>query len=118
MPVTGRFYFKLTASKNLVGEYSNRDAGCTHSLTESASRIRPLDKPFDPTSPFEGVYYSLWCEAGWNSFGTAILKIERDSARPDIFKVVWSSVKSHRTVYEGEAMLCDDALIGDYSDVP
>lgn len=46
----GQFYFKLTTSGNLLGEFSNNAQGCTRNRTESANRVH------GSSSSYEGDY--------------------------------------------------------------
>ena len=104
----GRFYFKKTANGNLVGEYSNRHAASVRSYAEAASRI-------SSGSDWIGDYVTTWCEAPNNECFSAKLQI---TARPHcvgIFSLRWDSVSGSR-LFSGEAMLCDDMLVGDYTD--
>jgi hypothetical protein len=106
----GRFYFKKTANGNLIGEYSNRDPASARSYAEAATRIAC-------GSEWVGDYTTTWCEAPKNECVSARLEIE---AKPDcvgIFSLRWrpTSVPNGKEMFVGEAMLCDDMLVGDYT---
>lgn len=118
----GRFYFKLTDSKNLIGEFSNNHKDCKRNYAESADRIIP-----DVChGNFVGEYYSTW----YDDFdpdepggGFANLKIELKSGCANIYSLNWclyekdgKTLSKHK--FGGEGMLCDGMLIGDYRNFP
>jgi hypothetical protein len=109
----GRFYFKLTDSKNLIGEYSNNQ--CNKTYTEGAIRIQPYEK-----DRFVGTYRSTWCEDNGNVCHLAELKIGNKTSQEDAYSLLWYFVDVKNGVvdpnphFEGEGMLCDGVLIGDY----
>lgn len=111
--LTGRFFFKLTDSKNLIGEFSNKD--CKRNYTESAD-LRS-GKPDDGI--FIGTYYSTWHEEKDGKAILAELKIEQKYG--NIFTLTWSIVQdgkpAARPTFHGEGMLCDGILIGDYQGI-
>jgi hypothetical protein len=102
--IRGRFYFKKTTNKNLVGEWSNN--GENRVFTESSD----LDEPVDG---YSGTYNSTWQEQG--EAISSRLKITIKGAGP-LFSLEWRVDGAPR--FQGEAMLCDDILIGDYWSVP
>lgn len=108
--LAGRFYFKLTSNGNLLGEYSNnRSRSCS---AESAERALELEGQVGGgAARFVGIYRSVWQEDGGVAH-TAILKIDPKAGCDGIFTVYWSSPESDS--FEGEAMLCDEILIGNY----
>lgn len=105
--VRDRFYFKLTSSGNLLGEYSNE--GTLRSRPESALR-----KDTCETEGFRGEYTSTWYEPEETRTVAALLKIQHKPSSPDQFTLVWSDLKFSDVLFSGEAMLCDGMLIGDY----
>lgn len=105
---TGRFYFKLTSGGNLLGEYSNSLS--MHSSTEAADRVAEAPNPADrQLSRFVADYISVWHESV-SSFTHSTLVIRPKSECSGIFTVNWTGPAK----FKGEAMLCDDVLIGDY----
>jgi len=112
----GRFYFKLTANGNLLGEYSNND--CSRSFPESASRF-PAGNLFDG---YEGSYISTWYEEGQGRAFSADMSIIPKHGCVNIFTVNWrprpGDISSTQDVFFGEAMLADNMLVGNYQMVP
>lgn len=96
--IAGRFYFKRTSNGNLIGEWSNNDADRTFS--ESCDLAEPND------NSFIGTYNSSWREGG--EALAAKLKITKQ--RGQLFSLEWRGDAD----FDGEGMLCDDTLIGDY----
>ena len=112
----GRFYLKLTDSKNLIGEFSNNN--CNGNYTESADLDPQEPKPDD--GKFSGYYYSTWHD-DCNRKHTAVitkLKIEKKSDCEDIFRLTWSDVTNGQMRFQGAGILCDGTLIGDYHPAP
>lgn len=106
----GRFYFKLTANGNLLGEYSNNSPECVRSTPEAAKRIADAPNPNDQNqSAFVGDYISTWSELT-NDASYSKLVIRPKPGCFNIFKVNWTGPAE----FQGEAMLCDEILIGDY----
>jgi len=97
--IRGRFYFKKTTNGNLIGEWSNYEDA--HIYTEGADAKLPGNENYD------GYYFSTWQENGVPQF--AELEIKRDGSK---FSMVWRENETNKFV--GEAMLCDNVLIGDY----
>lgn len=110
--LNGRFYFELTASKNLIGEYSSNFS--THSESESASRIYSEDEKYDnKTLSFIGDYRTVWHEDG--DAVIAKLEIREKHNCINIYSVIWSSMSDPSDIYfTGEAMLYKNSIIGDY----
>jgi hypothetical protein len=100
-PIRGRFYFKRTSNRNLLGEFSNHQSALIY--TESADATVQSDD-------FVGSYRSTWQEAGTPLF--ADLVISRCPRNQNLFEVVWSRART--VIFTGEGMLCDEVLIGDY----
>lgn len=109
----GRFYFKLTDSGNLIGEFSNNQCE-ERNYTESAIRI---DRETH-AEPFVGKYRSTWCEANGMEGFLAELTIRKTSN--DVFLLEWRYVENREVHTEphffGQGMLCDGMLIGNYWD--
>ncbi len=114
---SGRFYLKLTDSKNLIGEFSN--SNCNGNYTESAD-LDPSQPPPD-SGKFSGYYYSTWHDdSDGHESVLAQLKIWQE--HKDIFSLEWrvaddSSENSFTLRFRGEGILCDGTLIGDYRSV-
>jgi hypothetical protein len=111
----GRFYFKLTDSKNLIGEFSNPTD--TRIYAESADRIIPDVAHGN----FVGEYYHTWCQ--YNDPGKQLDGVEGVVAKltikektQNIFTLKWdiqNDLPNDKHLW-GEGMLCDGMLIGDY----
>jgi hypothetical protein len=111
----GRFYFKLTDSKNLIGEFSNNYKTCKKNYTESA--VLKFRNPAD--GKFIGDYFSTWYEEKEHNCVLAELKIEQKYE--NIFSLTWRLVQDNGQTaadpsFWGEGILCDGILIGDYRD--
>jgi len=107
----GRFYFKLTDSKNLIGEFSNSDDKRIYA--ESA------DRKIQDTAhkSFDGVYYHTWGHYYDNGdFEGVVAKLEIKAKSPNIFTLEWEIQNDKKDKLWGEGMLCDGMLIGDYRD--
>jgi hypothetical protein len=102
--VKGRFYFKQTSNGNLLGEFSNSGS---QSWTESA------DATGSTTCNFVGSYQSSWQESGASFF--AELTIAPKANCHNLFSLEWK--RSGTLIFKGEAMLCDDILVGDYQSI-
>ena len=110
--LVGRFYFKQTSNGNLIGEYSNYAALSANEpqvATESADFLGDWD---DSKDKFIGAYRSSWAYDGVAVFAT--LTITPHKSKNKLFTLEWRGIEN----YEGEGMLCDDILIGDYHPVP
>jgi hypothetical protein len=106
MAIKGRFYFKLTDSGNLLGEYSHW--AINESRPESALRTSP-----SASAGFVGSYVTCWYEP---KDGTAVFaKLTIGNRAPAIFTVIWEIAGQRK--FEGEGMLCGGVLMGDYHDV-
>lgn len=106
----GRFYFKKTANGNLIGEYSNRAPASSRSYAEAATRI-------EGGNEWVGDYMTTWCEAPKNECVSARLEIEAKPNCIGIFILRWrpASEPNGKAMFAGEAMLCDDMIVGDYT---
>jgi hypothetical protein len=105
---TGRFYLKQTSNRNLIGEFSNRQND--NIFTESADL-----KSENANENYIGKYNSTWQENG-----TAYFKVLEIMHKPNtnnkIFTLKWRGERDE-SGFDGEGMLCDDILIGDYHSV-
>jgi hypothetical protein len=117
----GRFFFKLTDNKNLIGESSN--SGDRRIYAESADRIP--DGTDDGS--FSGKYNHTFChyyENGKVEGVVAKLTIWRKPDCQNIFSLkieVQNNMPPAERTFWGEGMLCDGMLIGDYrnfKDIP
>lgn len=109
--IIGRFYFKLTANGNLLGEYSNNHTTCC--VTEAANRIV---KKHDPAHieryGFVATYKTVWRESN-NEAVCSDLSIRVKKGCSRIYSLEWKSPAGVHQ-FEGEGMLCDDILVGNY----
>lgn len=103
--IIGRLYFRLTASGNLIGEFSNQIS--TGNTTESADRIT------GHSSTFIGDFRSTWLDDNEPVFAT--LRIQAKEGTINIFSLSWQINGSQSFV--GEAIVVDGLLIGDYRDM-
>ena len=108
--VTGRFYFTRTSNGNLLGEYSNNQT--KRCWTEGANR-NP-EATADGSDPFVGEYDTTWYEEDSKESVYARLEIKLKHPSARIYSLTWTEPKSGKVMFEGEAMLCDSLLIGDY----
>jgi hypothetical protein len=127
--IIGRFYFKLTDSKNLIGEYSNNTSNKNNTesavlMPKKSDEVQKLDECRHPKDDkFIGEYFSTWYEEIEHKSVLAVLKIERKPRAENIFSLKWWSIEDDREAdkvvvgtptFWGEGMLCDGILIGDY----
>lgn len=105
----GRFYFKRTATGNLLGEYSHRGSASRSVYAEAATRTRA-------GRGWEGTYQTVWREEPNFTPVFARLEISQAEGSTVLFKVEWfDDANAARRIFEGEAMECDGNLIGDYT---
>jgi len=110
---TGRFYFKKTSNGNLLGEFSNHAEPDV--FTESSDLIPSIsDSGADDKPNYLGKYASHWREGQTALF--ANLEITRKTNSAALFRLQWRGRGSAGN-FEGEAMLCDDILVGDYHSI-
>jgi len=95
--ILGTFYFKLTSSNNLLGEFTNNKS--QEIMTETAN-------PIGPTTSFIGSYNSVWFDI---DLQRAVLDISFENLK---YKLKWTEINN--LDYEGEGMLVDNILIGYY----
>jgi len=105
--ITGRFYFRITNSGNLIGEFSNN--GLTVNSTESADRKASHESN---SNSFEGQFHSSWQEDGEAFY--ADLTIAPKTGTTNILTLIWSRGK--KTIFWGEGFLAEGLLIGNYQD--
>jgi hypothetical protein len=101
--VTVLIGIKQTSNGNLIGEFSNDHSDKIS--TESCDLTSG-----DNSSNYLGEYDSTWQEERKPVF--ANLKISKAERSSRLFHLEWR--RSGALVFEGEGMLCDDILIGDY----
>jgi hypothetical protein len=112
----GRFYLKRTINGNLFGEFSIRTDGQIYSescdvLQRDSEKLR---QDCGSECPYVGRYLSTWQEEGRVAV-FADLTIQPKPGRKNVFTVVWEDRgEGTRGNADGEGMLCDDMLIGDY----
>ena len=116
--VQGRFYFKLTDSGNLLGEYSNQLM--VRNAPECACRVE------GEAGTFYGAYISTWWEPSLGKPIAARLEIGAKAAIANqpppagLFDLKWldyANGTQGSPLFEGEAMLSDGMLIGNYWEV-
>ena len=112
--IFGRFFFKLTDSKNLIGEFSNNFS--KRNWTESSDRIIPNAAD----GKFDGDYFSTWHEENGGQHECVLAKLEIKQKPENIFSLIWwrvnNGVPETNPFFRGEGILCDGILIGDYQD--
>ena len=108
MNLNGRFYFLLTTSGNLFGEFSNNFE--LINTTESADRV------LGARNSFIGTYISTWQESG-NPF-IADLIVAPLPEGTNVFTLEWIVRNGNNIHFWGEAFLAGDMLIGNYADTP
>lgn len=109
--ITGRFFFKLTANGNLLGEYSNDLS--SRCVTEAANRIFSAKEPERISRyDFEATYESVWRET-LDRCVCSNLTISRKKGCTGIFSLEWKSPAGVHQ-FDGEGMLCDEILVGNY----
>lgn len=99
--IIGSFVFRNEGDGCLTGKYINN--GLDTPVPECCKLKTAIGM-----SPFEGVYISTWIE-GTTSTVCATLKIEKFK---EIYKLEWS--KNNDLIFEGQAMLHENLLIGHY----
>lgn len=104
----GRFYFKRTVNGNLIGEFSNY---AEREIFTECADLTIAKQGKRRTNPFVGHYRSTWNQEDC----LLLLKIEPTTRSKKLFTLTWTQKRTVK--FEGEAMLCDDTLVGDYHDV-
>lgn len=106
MSILGRFYFKQTNYRNLIGEFSNNESKIN--LSESANILEFYGEQFI------GKYRTTWFEFSVN---TLILEITfKESTNNNIYSLTWRNEENNNIIFWGEAFIVDNILIGDYRD--
>ena len=100
----GRFYFKRTRNKNLIGEFSNDQSADV--FTESCD-LQPSSDGIG-SDDFDGTYFSTWRESTQSCFADLVI-----INRGNLFSLEWTG-RAGTSNFEGRGMRCDDMLIGDY----
>ena len=101
--INGRFYFKQTSNGNLIGEWSNYEC-------EPSTESSDLQDEYCPAIPFVGTYNSTWQENGVAIFAELKITKKMNSKK---YCLDWKD-QNKADCFKGEAMLCDNTLIGDY----
>ena len=102
--ILGTFYFRITTSGNIVGEFINQES--SRAATESADRRGGnIDR-------FDGEYQSTWFDGQERNMTLTILPKGDDFL--NIFRLAWSD--GTNDVFVGEAFLSNEMLIGVYGD--
>jgi len=107
----GQFYYRLTQSGNLLGEFSNN--GTLFNWTESADLVREDNKSIDS---FEGTYHTTWQEGGNPCFATLIIIPKVTTAGPaiNIFELTWTFKNQNQPTFYGEGFISEGILVGSY----
>lgn len=100
--IIGCFYFKRTSNNNLIGEFTNNLSEIVS--TESADLIFQSDN-----TSFIGRYDSSWQENGVSHFAKLDISYKNGSNK-SVFSLKWRG----NSKFDGEGMLCDNILIGNY----
>lgn len=100
--IIGRFYFRLTESGNLVGEFSNQTS-LTNS-TESADKV-------SEGNGFEGEFITTWRQDSEPFIARLIIRRKSINHR-NIFGLEWR--RESKVIYWGEGLIEGGILIGDY----
>lgn len=104
--IVGSFYLRKADGGNLLGEFTN-NARFTISAEEACLKEAG-------NGPFTGRYLSTWLESGVPK--TAELTIDHLENAGECgkqYKLVWKDLQEGH-VYEAEAFLADDVLVGHY----
>ncbi len=106
MPVRGRFYLTKSANGDLTGEFSHDRSPAV--FTETAIRT-PADQP---PAHFTGTYQSHWIEdSGPVQADLTIIPVEGSDR---LVNLRWNRRNSTDRMFNGQAMIVDQMLIGDY----
>jgi hypothetical protein len=98
--VNGWFYFRLTESGNLIGEYANDKSTF---VTAECAEILPSSWT---GMPFEGIYITVWQE---DQALDALLSIKKHGA---IYELIW--IREGKQLFTGRGAICDGKLVGNY----
>lgn len=95
--INGSFFFKRTATGNLIGEFTN---------TESSEITPEVAVPQGQNTSFSGIYTSTWFDTEHH---LSTLLITQNGVK---FKLEWR--EPTKKGYKGEGMLVDGILVGHY----
>lgn len=98
----GRFYFKLTESGNLLGEFSNQTSFANS--TESADKV-------SRGVGFEGKYITTWRQEREPFIARLVIRRKSGNYR-NILTLQW--FRDKEIIYWGEGFVEGGILIGDY----
>lgn len=96
-----RFYFRLTTSGNLLGEYSNRTT--LRNFAHVGDR-----KVVGDVNNFEGTYDACWLENGTTPF---YAELTITMTNPNVFQLEWRGGEAN---YDGEGFVENGMLVGWY----
>jgi hypothetical protein len=113
--VIGNFYFKLTTAGHLLGEYSN--SGTPWARPECA--FRGDDVPYAERQSFVGTYTSTWHEPTGSTVTVTLTIVPRyrPAEQATLFELTWTRRPGGSVMYQGQAMLNDGQLVGNYQSV-
>lgn len=104
--IVGSFYLRKTDSGNLLGEFTN-NVRFTVS-TENADLKEAGDVPY------VGRYLSTWLEGGIPHTAELVIDhLENAETCGKHYKLVWTG-EDNKPIYEAEALLAEDVLVGHY----
>ena len=104
--IVGSFYLRKTESGNLLGEFTN-NVRFTVS-TENANLQEAGD------IPYEGRYLSTWLEGDEPHTAELIIDHLKDvNSCGKQYKLVWNDLQKG-PIYEAQALLAEDVLVGHY----
>lgn len=103
--IIGRFYFKQTQSKNLLGEFSNNASD--ENYVEAAFKTTEEDG-------FEGIYETKWIEKDVSIYNLSIKSISIKNSI--IYYLEWKTGNG-KVIFKGQGMLVDNILIGNYDNL-
>jgi hypothetical protein len=104
--IVGSFYLRKTDSGNLLGEFTN-NARFTVS-TENADLKEAGDVPY------VGRYLSTWLEGDVPHTAELVIDhLDNAEACGKHYKLVWNDLHKG-PIYEAEALLAEDVLVGHY----
>lgn len=106
MEIRGWFYFKLTESGNLIGEFSSFEVSVNSSHV--ADRIQTKNIK---TSEFSGTYNNIWLENNKNCM-LMTMKITKIKEQNNRYELLWHLKK--KLIYKGLGSIVDNILIGNY----
>lgn len=103
--IIGSFYLKKVASDKLLGEFTNNKR---FTVSEECCELLEAGD-----APFLGKYDSKWYIADQCYLATLTIAFVEHAENKDVkYKLSW--FMQDKLMYEGEAMLVDDMLMGHY----